>query len=317
MLNPNFRSETTGEEVVAAFPESVKGRVFLVTGPTPNGIGAATLLALAKAQPHTLILAGRTLSAFKPVADEIRTIGPTIRVVSLQVDLVSLASVRQAAVQLEEDGIEYIDVMINNAGIMATPFGRTVDGYEQQFATNHLGHFLFTSLLLPKLLASRSPRVINLTSSGHRMALGHYDDWNFEKLEYDPGTAYGQSKLANILFTRSLVARYGARGLRAYAVHPGSVATELQRYLTPEREAAREALLNRIANEPNWEDRRRKSPEEGASTTLVAALTPDLEPNGAYLSDCQLGNPKNTVYNAEVERQLWELSERLVGQTFE
>lgn len=194
-----------------------------MTGPSPKGIGASGLIALAKGHPRALVLAGRTPSAFASVAQQISSIDPAIHVVSVALDLSSLASVRAAATELLANAdIPHIDVLINNAGVMACPYSLTADGIEMQFGTNHIGHFLFTSLLMPKLLKASEPRVVNLSSSGHRFGrLEQYEDYNWEKTPYNAWSAYGQSKLANVLFTNELARRFGTRGLKAYSVHPG------------------------------------------------------------------------------------------------
>ncbi|EJD38719.1 WW domain-containing oxidoreductase [Auricularia subglabra TFB-10046 SS5] len=315
-MSPSFRFESTGDEVVAAFPDQVKGRIFLVTGPTPNGIGESTALSLAKAKPEAIILAGRTPAGFKSVADAVVKLSPSTRVISVQLDLSSQASIRCAASELlANPAVPRIDVLINNAGIMATLWGTTAEGIEQQFGTNHIGHFLLTSLLLPKLLASSSPRVVNLTSSGHRLGKNElFEDYNYQKTPYEPWQGYGQSKLANVHFSTELARRHPQ--IKAYSVHPGSISTNLSRHITTERAAERDALVEKVKNIPNWETLERKTVEQGCSTTLVAALTPNLEPNGAYLSEGQVGNPQDATKDAEAARKLWELSEKLVGAKF-
>ncbi|EJD36253.1 NAD(P)-binding protein [Auricularia subglabra TFB-10046 SS5] len=182
----NFHQATTGDEVVAAFADRVKGRVFVVTGPSPTGIGASTLTSLAQGHPAALVLAGRTPSKFQSVVDEIKAIDANIKVVSVTLDLASIASTRAAAhAILEHPDIPRVDVLINNAGIMATPFALTADGIESQFHADHVGHFLLTNLLLPKLRAAPAPVIVNLTSSGHRFGWGDFEDYNFERRPYN------------------------------------------------------------------------------------------------------------------------------------
>ncbi|KZW02585.1 NAD(P)-binding protein [Exidia glandulosa HHB12029] len=319
-MSHNFGSTTTGDEVVTAFPDSVKNRIFVLTGPSPGGLGAATLLALAKAGPRALVLAGRTPAAFAPVAEQIAAIDANIRVVSVALDLASLASVRAAAAAIiANEDIPHIDVLINNGGLMACPLSRTADGLEMQFGTNHIGHFLFTALIMPKLRKASEPRVVNLSSSGHRIGtIEGFEDYNWETTKYNGFIAYGQSKLANIFFTNELARRFGPQGLKAYSLHPGSVNTDLHRHLTEERQAERLSLLPIFQADPDVENTRRKGLEDGCSTTLVAALTPaEHVPNGAYFADCQLGKPKATTKDVQAAQRVWELSERLVGCKFE
>ena len=165
---------------------------------------------------------------------------------------------------------------------MACPLGRTADGFEMQFGTNHLGHFLWTARLFPLLMASVPARVVNLTSAGHLIGGVDLDDPNFEGRDYDKWVAYGQAKTANILFTRELERRFGDHGLHAYAVHPGAVATELARHLDrSDFEAMVERMKNRPEEGPSTE---LKQVDTGASTQVWAATGEDI-PGGSYLAD--------------------------------
>ncbi|EJD38699.1 NAD(P)-binding protein [Auricularia subglabra TFB-10046 SS5] len=316
-MNASWGWETTGDEVVSALADRVKGRIFLITGPSPNGLAAATAIALANAQPEVIVLAGRTPAKFQPVCDAILAASPGTKVVTVQLDLSSFASVRAAAAEiLTNDEIPHIDVLINNAGVLATPFGKTVDGIEQQFATNHLGHFLLTSLLLLKL----KDRVISIASSGHRLGEPEFlEDYNYnwETRKYNAWLAYGQSKLANVLFANEIARRYGSTGLKAYSLHPGDIMTELLRHIDEERNKEREELYPRVLADPDWETIKMKTLDNGCSTILVAALAPESDlPNGSYLANCQIGSPKATTRDVDAAKKLWELSERLVGQKF-
>jgi len=232
-----------------------------------------------------------------------------------------------------------LDVLINNAGVMACPFGRTADGFETQFGTNHLGHFLLTARLLPALLAGAAPRVVTLSSGGHARSTVDLDDPNFEHTEYSPWLAYGRAKSANALFARELATRYGAQGLLSFAVHPGVIATDLGRHLTPELiEDMRSTAARRAeqaaerSGSPTTPDAPRgmqfKSIGAGAATQVWAATSHDpdlLSHNGAYLADCGLGvldaDPGVNGFRSYLldDRQagrLWELSERMVGEAF-
>ncbi|EJD43384.1 NAD(P)-binding protein [Auricularia subglabra TFB-10046 SS5] len=307
----NFERATTGNEVVAAFADRVKGRIFVITGPSPTGIGASTLTSLAKGHPATLVLAGRTPSKFQPVVDEVKAIDANIRVVSVTLDLASIASTRAAAQAiLNNADIPRVDVLINNAGIMATPFALTADGIESQFHADHIGHFLLTNLLLPKLRAAPEPVVVNLTSSGHRFGTGDFEDYNFETRPYNGWDAYGQAKIANVLFTQSLA----QRGFRSLAVHPGWVATDLARDTT--QDLFQELFEKRAAVTPNFEPLDfQKNLAQGCSTTLVGALDPAV-PNGAYLRDCQVHASSPESGDPKKAEALWALSNKLVGESF-
>ncbi|EJD38702.1 NAD(P)-binding protein [Auricularia subglabra TFB-10046 SS5] len=312
-MNASWGFDTTGDEVVSALADRVKGRIFLITGPSAGGLGAAAAISLAKAQPAAIVLAGRSLSKIQHVAEAIVAASPGTKVVTVQLDLSSFASVRAAAAEiLANPEIPHIDVLINNAGVLATPFGKTVDGIEQQFATNHLGHFLLTALLFPKI----KERVVTLASSGHRLGEpALLEDYNYETRAYISWLAYGQSKYANVLFSNELARRYGDKGLMAVALHPGDINTPLMRHIDADREAERALLMPRVLADKDWEPIKYKTLENGCSTILVAALAPDV-PNGAYLVDCKLGKPNAITRDEEAAKKLWEMSERLVGEKF-
>lgn len=179
-MGPSYNETTTAEELVGHFAAEIKDKVVLTTGPSPTSIGATFVEAIARAQPALIILAGRNLSKLRKTADAISQKQPQVPVRLLQLDLGSLAAVREAAAEVKSwDDVPHIDVLVNNAGIMATKFALSPDGFENQFATNHLGHFLFTNLIMDKVLASRSPRVVNVSSDGHRLGPIRWADYNF------------------------------------------------------------------------------------------------------------------------------------------
>jgi NAD(P)-dependent dehydrogenase (short-subunit alcohol dehydrogenase family) len=207
-------------------------------------------------------------------------------------------------------------------GVMACPEGKTQDGFETQFGINYLAHFLLFQLLKPTLLASSSPsfhsRVVSLSSSAHRMSPVHLDDLDLKKAGYDPWVAYGQSKTASIHMATEIERRYGSQGLHASAVHPGSISTTLQRYLRPE--------FVQMWSSPELE-RKMKSPEQGAATTVWAAIGSEWEGTGGkYLEDCRVSEPIQDgedggrdpgfvphAYDEDVAKELWVISLRLVG----
>jgi NAD(P)-dependent dehydrogenase (short-subunit alcohol dehydrogenase family) len=228
-------------------------------------------------------------------------------------DLTSLASIRSAADAIQEIA-PAIHVLMNNAGVMFTPFGRTSDGFETQFGTNHLGHFELTRLLTPQLIAAGGARIVILSSDGHRMSDVDLDDPNWERREYDKFAAYGASKTANVLHMVELDRRLHNDGVRAYSVHPGVVATSLARYMTRDDFTA---LTQFEPSDPLQEkiDVRRDFtlPEQGAATQVWAAVSPTLADVGSvYLSDCEI---RDDVAPYAIDQDhalaLWELSERL------
>lgn len=284
----------------------------MVTGPSPKGIGEATVTALAHGRPAALLLIGHNPPKYAPVVAAVRAIDPVVDVRVYNVDLGSLASVRAGAAQiLAEFG--RVDVLINNAGMTRGDYARTADGIEQQFAVNHIGHFLLTNLLMPALLKSAAPRVVNVSSAGHALGTGDYSDYNFERRPYDWLTSYGQAKLANIQFAQHLAALFGPRGVTAFSLHPGTIwGTDMGRFCTDEQNAF---LRDIVTKRPDYKE---KTPGQGASTTIVAALDPKLKAiNGAYLNDCQPATPVGPgVRNRTAPEELWGRSEALVGEKF-
>jgi NAD(P)-dependent dehydrogenase (short-subunit alcohol dehydrogenase family) len=281
------------------------GRTIIVTGAN-SGLGAATTRALAQAGAQ-VIMACRDEVKARAVAD---TIGERVQVRRL--DLADLSSIREFA-----RTIEGADVLINNAGVMALPLRRTADGFEMQFGTNHLGHFALTGLLLDSLLVVRDSRVVTVSSLGHRLrAAIHFDDLQWEH-GYDRIAAYGQSKLANLLFTYELQRRLAARAdakTIAVAAHPGGSNTELARNL-PGVFRPVKAVLGPLLFQ---------SPAMGALPTLRAATDPAVQ-GGQYYGPAgfleQRGRPKLVKSSAqshdeELQRRLWAVSEELTGVSF-
>ena len=216
----------------------------VITGPTEGGLGAQTAISLAAGKPAALLLLGRTEAKSAKVIEEIKSISPSTKVQFVQVDLQRFESIRNAATEINKS-VEKIDVLINNAGIMAVKeFTLTPEGIEAQFGSNHIGHFLLTNLLLPKL--KEGSRIVNLTSHGHRYSHVQLDDYNFQDGKtYDEWKAYGQSKSANILFTVQLAIKLRAAGITSYAVHPGVIQTNLGTHIDP---SAWPALIEKFAS---------------------------------------------------------------------
>jgi len=302
--------ETTTDEVLAGV--DLRGTVALVTGAS-TGLGLETARALA-AVGAAVTMAVRTASRGAAAEATIREQLPDASLECGLLDLTSLASVRQFA-EWFTSRHDRLGILINNAGVMATPFERTADGFELQFGTNHLGHFLLTNLLSPLLIAGAPARVISLSSGGHRSSDIIWDDPNYERREYDKFEAYGQSKTANILFSVELDRRLHDRGVRAYAVHPGMIATELGRHMT--RDDYR-ALSERAKRGPGGGFPQRKSIESGAATSIWAATSGELRTQGGvYCEDCAVSDQHAPwALDADAARRLWALSETLVGQSF-
>ena len=274
---------------------SFEGRTVIVTGAT-SGLGRVVATQLG-AKGARVVLAVRNVAAGEEVA---ATIG-NAEVRAL--DLADLSSVRHFAEEWEGE----IDVLINNAGIMMVPKRLTTDGYESQFATNHLGHFALTNLLLPHI----TDRVVTVASSAHRWGGFDLDDLNWERREYRTERAYGQSKISNLLFTLELQRRLEGTGLRAYAAHPGYAATNLQSHTGNPVKHALMALGNRVVAQ---------SAEAGALPTLYAA-SQDL-PSGSYVGPDGLGEYRGSptlvgrtavASDPELARKLWTESESLTG----
>ncbi len=287
------------------------GRVAVVTGAN-TGLGYETALALAGHGAH-VVLAVRNLDKGKEAVSSITATSPDADVALQELDLTSLESVRAAAEQLRSN-YDRIDLLINNAGVMYTPKSTTKDGFELQFGTNHLGHFAFTGLLLDRLLPVAGSRVATVSSIGHRIRADiHFDDLQWER-SYNRVAAYGQAKLANLLFTYELQRRLGAHGTTiAVAAHPGGSRTELMRNLPP--------LVARASAvvEPLFQDA-----AMGALPTLRAATDPGVI-GGQYFGPAGLtqtrGYPKVVAsskksHDAAVQRRLWAVSEELTGVTY-
>jgi NAD(P)-dependent dehydrogenase (short-subunit alcohol dehydrogenase family) len=296
----------------------LSGQWALVTGASA-GLGQETARAIA-AHGGNVVMGVRDTEkgdrAAAPVREAAAATGATVEL--REVDLASLASVRAFTDRVASEH-DRLDVIVANAGIMATPEGRTEDGFELQFGTNHLGHFVLVNRLRP-LLAGGPARVVNLSSAGHRFSDVVLDDVNFERSAYDPWQAYGRSKTANVLFAVELDRRGRDAGRRACAVHPGTIVTELGRYLTEETLTA--LAEARGAQAPEW-----KSVPAGAATSVWCAfVAPADEIGGRYCEDCHVagaaGAPgtgagvNDYALDPERAKALWARSEELVGESF-
>jgi NAD(P)-dependent dehydrogenase (short-subunit alcohol dehydrogenase family) len=288
------------------------GRVAVITGAN-TGLGFETAAALAEKGAH-VVLAVRNLDKGKDAALLIQRRSPHADIALQELDLTSLESTRAAAEQLRADH-DRIDLLINNAGVMYTPKGKTKDGFELQFGTNHLGHFAFTGLLLEKLLPVAGSRVVTISSVGHRILADiHFDDLQWER-SYNRVRAYGQAKLANLLFTYELQRRLAARGTTiAAAAHPGFSDTELMRHIPSGLMSVFQVAAPVITQDA----------AAGALPQLRAATDPGVLGGQYYGPDGfaqSQGHPKvvgssKKSHDAELQRKLWTVSEELTGVTF-
>ncbi|RYP64385.1 hypothetical protein DL771_008779 [Monosporascus sp. 5C6A] len=354
--HPEFDANTEALEVAKAFADGVRGKTIIITGVNRSGIGFTAAQAFASQSPAHLVLAGRNPTRVGDCIDALKAEYPDVDYRTLKIDLSSQKSVRAAAAEvLAWPDVEAVDILVNNAAVMGVR-ERTLseDGIELHFATNHIGHWLFTCLIMPKLVKAAegrpkgSVRVVNVSSGSPQIAKMRWSDINFDKrnrdlpeadrpnyavlkmwgytgyedMSYVPLEGYNQSKVANVLFgiaaNKRLLEKYGVLTL---AVHPGVIQTELAREFPPENTDAIKKMFDQGVYTY-------KSLGAGSSTSLVAALDPKLsqdvgetrngsENYGAYLVDCQVSDKANplAVSSNEAEK-LWKLSEELVKQNF-
>jgi NAD(P)-dependent dehydrogenase (short-subunit alcohol dehydrogenase family) len=313
-----FGATSTTDEVLEGV--DLSGKRILVTG-VSAGLGVETARALAA---HGAYVVGTVRDLAKAekatqVARDQAAKGGGVELV--ECDLASLESVRACADKLNQAGKPF-DVAIGNAGVMATPFGKTEDGFETQFGTNHLGHFVLFNRIAPLV----RERVVMLSSNGHRGGDVNLDDPNFDSTPYSEFGAYSRSKTANALFAVEFDRRHKARGVRAAAVHPGGVPTNLDRYMTPELHAAISESAKRAGqNVPKMMSS--KTIPQGAATTVWAGfVAPASDVGGRYCEDCQVAEIQDDrairngvrAYAADPEnaKALWAKSEEMVGERF-
>lgn len=309
-----FGAESTTDDVLQGV--DLTGKRILVTG-VSAGLGVETARALA-AHGATVIGAARDLAKAESATASVRAAARNgFELIAL--DLASLKSVRACADALNAQG-KPLDVVINNAGVMACPKSFTEDGYETQFAINHLGHFLLANRLRP--LMRPGARLISLSSLAHRMSDVNLEDPNFETTPYTEFGAYGRSKTANALFAVAFDHRYKESGVRAASVHPGGIRTELMRHMTPEALAM---MAARASATPAAQRSGVKTVPQGAATSVWAAVVADAEAiGGKYCEDCHVADVIDDV-NAHIGVQpyalnpanaaaLWALSETMVGE---
>ena len=286
------------------------GKVVLITGAT-TGLGKESARALGAAGA-TVVLTARTAEKGRVAVEQLLELVPGGDFSFEVMELGSLASVRAFTDRFLASH-DRLDVLLANAGIMAVPYGTTEDGFELQFGTNHLGHFVLVNRLMPLLKASAPSRIVNLSSAGHFASGIIWDDPNFETNEYSKMDAYGQSKTANILFTVELERRYGDSGVHAWAVHPGMVMTDLARSFTKDDFGD---LASR-AKKSGMKMPTLVNVDVGASTQVWACASAEaLERPGSYLADRTFAEPSDYAADPDFAKRLWVLSEELVGESF-
>lgn len=311
-----FGYRTTALEAVAGI--DLTGKDVVVTG-CYAGIGIETVRAIASAGANVTMACRDGVKA-SAVAAELNKELNVNTIDSAVLDLGSVAAVKQFAADYSSNHTK-LDLLINNGAVMACPPGKTADGFEMQFGVNHIGHFVLTKALLPLLKASGSARVVCLSSTGHFISPVVFDDIHFENRDYDPWMSYGQSKTACSLLAVGIQSRFAKDGIEAFAVHPGGIMTTLQRHMSDDDIQSR-----------GWVDakgnvnERFKTVEQGASTSVYAATSPDLAgKGGCYLEDCAIAKvvserpemPSGVMAYAldqEAADKLWHLSEEMVAK---
>ena len=321
-----FGATSTTDEVL--YGMNLQGKRILVTG-VSAGLGIETARSVAAHGGH-VVGAARDLKKAAAVTAQVRkdaaTAGGSFELVAL--DLANLKSVRACADALLAKG-QFFDVIIANAGVMATPFGHTADGFETQFGTNHLGHFVLINRIAA--LIRDGGRLINLSSLGHRYSNVNFEDPNFVKTPYKPFIAYGRSKTANILFAVAFDQRHRSRGVRAAAVHPGVIHTELARHVdASEIEKIIEQRNQQLAAEGKTLFQWKTIPQGAATSVWAGVVAPADQIGGRYCEDCHVAHrvPDNVPVDAITEgvlgyaldpnnaEALWKKSEEMVGESF-
>jgi NAD(P)-dependent dehydrogenase (short-subunit alcohol dehydrogenase family) len=321
-----FGETSTTDDVLSGV--NLHGKRILVTG-VSAGIGVETARSLAAHGAH-VVGAARDLTKAKTATELVRKDAVANRgsFELVELDLANLKSVRACADRLLANA-EPFDVVIANAGVMATPFGHTADGFETQFGTNHLGHFVFVNRIASLIRAGG--RLINLSSAGHRFSNVDLQDPNFERTPYEPFVAYGRSKTANILFAVAFDSRHRKRGARAAAVHPGGIHTELGRHIDPSRvQGIIDQMTKQLAAEGKPPFKWKTIPQGAATSVWAAVVAPADEIGGRYCENCHVGHivpddvtisaisegVRGYALDANTAEALWKKSEELVRESF-
>jgi NAD(P)-dependent dehydrogenase (short-subunit alcohol dehydrogenase family) len=317
-----FGATSTTDELLDGV--DLSGKRALVTG-VSAGLGVETARALV-AHGAEVVGAARDLAKGEAATAPVRADAANGGGLELvQLDLTLLGSVRACADALVANGKPF-DLVICNAGVMATPFGKTADGFETQFGTNHLGHFVLVNRIVS--LMKPGSRLVNLSSAGHQIADVDLDDPNFERAPYNAWTAYGRSKTANILFAVEFDRRHKDRGVRATALHPGAIQTELGRYLDEEARRELTEIMTQVGRLPGGKPIVYKSVRQGAATSAWAAAVAKADAvGGRYCEDCHVADVVDApgftfsgvrpyALDSERAKALWAKSEEMVGESF-
>ncbi len=318
-----FGATSTTEDVLSGV--DLSGTRVLVTG-VSAGLGVETARTLVAHGAQVVGAARDLVKADKATAEVRKDAAKGGKLTLIELDLASLASVRAAADALNADG-RLFDVVIANAGVMAPPFGRTADGFETQFGTNHLGHFVFVNRIAG--LIAPGGRFVSLASSGHRYSDVDLDDPNFDHTPYDPSVGYGRSKTANILFAVEFDRRHRQHGVRATAVHPGGIQTELGRHMGEDNIAKLVTKINEGLAAAGKAPFTFKTVPQGAATSVWAGFVAKADDvGGRYCENCGVsaitegvidptqGGVRAYALDPERAKALWAKSEQMVGETF-
>jgi len=316
-----FGFHTTAEEVVDLYANEIKGKNVLVTGTSLNGLGAETALQIAK-YANLVIITGYNAGRLQLTEDAIKKDVPHANIRKLNLDLSTMATTRKAAAEVLAYP-EPLHVLINNAAAAIGEYKVTSDGFESQFATDHINPFIFTNLILPKIRASKTenflPRIIYVSSSAHAFGGGiHWDDLKFKDgAEYERWTGYSQCKTANILIAGEMARRLKGEVL-LYSLHPGLIWTNIVDAI-PSPDMIRQGMVDQDGRPMESEKWHWKTVPQGAATQVLAAFAPEIaDQSGSYLDDCQIHNDRLEPYAADPANatRLWKLTEKLIGEEF-
>ncbi|CAK6967517.1 retinol dehydrogenase 12%2C like [Scomber scombrus] len=283
--------------------QRLEDQTVVITGAN-TGIGKETAIDLAK-RGARVIIACRDMEKAQEAVKEVITNSGNENVVCMKLDLSDIKSIREFAEAINKDEPK-LNILINNAGVMVCPYGKTADGFEMQIGVNHMGHFLLTHLLIDLIKRSAPARIVTVSSMAHSWGSINLEDINSEK-SYDKKAAYSQSKLANVLFTRSLAKKLEGTGVTTYSLHPGVVQTDLWRHLN----GPQQFVMKMVSPFT-------KTSVQGAQTTIYCAVEPKLEKeSGGYYSDCAPANCSAAGKDDDLAQKLWELSCRMLSVTWD